>query len=166
MNISLLSKRYLVKKIELSDVTKVYELCRNNSLYYQYCPPFVSKQSIIDDMSALPPGKDMRDKYYLGYYDKKNLIAVLDLIMDYPAQSMAFIGFFMTDITVQNAGVGSGIIDELCECLNGMGIRKIRLGWVKGNLQAERFWHKNGFAETGDTYNTENYTVSVAQRSL
>ncbi|MCI8847954.1 MAG: GNAT family N-acetyltransferase, partial [Oscillibacter sp.] len=30
----------------------------------------------------------------------------------------------------------------------------------------EHFWHKNGFRETGVTYDTENYTVIVAQRGL
>lgn len=166
MNISLLSERYLVQKIEISDVQKVYELCRYNSLYYQYCPPLVSKQSIIDDMNALPPNKDIKDKYYLGYYENNKLIAVIDLIMDYPEESIAFIGFFMVDTSVQNAGVGSGIIDELCEYLLSIKIKNIRLGYVKGNIQAENFWHKNGFVENGDTFGTDNYTVIVAQRRL
>ena len=166
MNILLLSERYLVQKIEISDVAKVYELCRNNSLYYQYCPPYVSEQSILNDMNALPPNKDMKDKYYLGYFDNNKMIAVMDLIMHYPEESIAFIGFFMTDTSVQNTGVGSGIIDELCKCLQSIGIKNVRLGWVKGNPQAENFWHKNGFVETGVTYDTDDYTVIVAQRSL
>ena len=57
MNISLLSNKYNVKRIETPDIEIVYELCCNNSLYYQYCPPFVSTQSIMDDMSASPPNK-------------------------------------------------------------------------------------------------------------
>ena len=161
-----MSEQYLVQRIEISDVAKVYELCRNNSLYYQYCPPFVSEQSIIDDMNALPPNKDMCDKYYMGYYDDGTLIAVMDLIVGYPDESIAFIGFFMTDISIQNTGVGSSIIEELCEYLPQTGIKSIRLGWVKGNPQAENFWHRNGFTETGNTYNTEDYTVIVAERSL
>lgn len=93
MDISLLSGRYIVRELKESDVANVYELCRRNTLYYQYCPPFVSEQSIIDDIHALPPSKDICDKYYLGYYDGQKLIAVMDLIMDYPDESIAFIGF-------------------------------------------------------------------------
>ncbi len=117
-------------------------------------------------MHALPPNKDICDKYYLGYFDGQKLIAVMDLIMHYPDGSTAFIGFFMTDASVQNTGVGSGIIDELCGKLTEAGIKSIRLGWVKGNPQSESFWHKNKFAETGAVYNTDNYTVIVAQRNL
>ena len=72
----------------------------------------------------------------------------------------------MTDVSVQNTGVGSRIIDELCRMLMEAGIKSIRLGWVKGNPQAESFWHKNRFSETGAAYNTDNYTVIVAQRNL
>jgi RimJ/RimL family protein N-acetyltransferase len=166
MIVSLLSNKYNVKMLETSDIDIVYELCRNNSLYYQYCPPFVSTQSIMEDMSALPPNKTLDDKYYVGYYEEDKLIAVMDLIMDYPEEKGAFIGFFMTDTGVQNKGIGSSIIEELCAALSQFGVSSIRLGWVKGNPQAERFWHKNGFIETGATYDTDNYTVVVAQRSL
>lgn len=166
LDVSLLSDKYHVQMIDSADVAKVYELCRNNSLYYQYCPPFVSKQSIIDDMKALPPNKDLSDKYYMGYYEGDKLIAVMDLIMAYPEESTAFIGFFMTDISIQNNGIGSGIIDELCAALSRIGVLHIRLGWVKGNPQAKHFWHKNGFKETGISYDTDNYTVVVAQKNL
>ena len=47
-----------------------------------------------------------------------------------------------------------------------IGMKEIRLGWVDGNPQAEHFWHKNGFKETGATNVTEAYTVIVARREL
>ena len=54
MDVSLLSDRYIVQIMGESDVERIYELCRKNSLYYQYCPPLVSEESIICDMNALP----------------------------------------------------------------------------------------------------------------
>lgn len=166
MDVSLLSDRYLVQMMGVSDVERIYELCRKNSLYYQYCPPFVSEESIISDMKALPPNKDMRDKYYVGYFDGERLIAVMDLIMGFPDETTAFIGFFMTDAAIQNTGIGSGIIEDLCVYLAQIGISKVRLGRVKDNPQAEHFWHKNKFVETGAFYDTDKYTVIVAQRYL
>ena len=166
MEISLLSNRYLVLRMTEENIAEIYALCRNNTLYYHYCPPFVTEDSIVSDMNALPPNKSVSDKYYVGYYEGDKLIAVMDLIMAYPEESTAFIGFFMTDTSVQNKGVGSCIIEELCAALSQFDVSSIRLGWVKGNPQAEYFWHKNGFIETGATYDTDNYTVVVAQRSL
>ncbi len=166
MEVSLFSNQYLIRKMCTDDVAEVYKLCYKNSLYYQYCPPFVSEQSIMEDMNALPPNKEMCDKYYLGFYDGNKLIAVMDFIMSYPEESTAFIGFFMTDVSIQNTGIGSKIINDLCAYLSSIEMANVRLGWVKGDPQAEHFWHKNGFRETGATYNAENYTVIVAQRSL
>ena len=166
MNVSLFSSQYLVRYLNDIDIKAIYELCHNNSLYYQYCPPFVTEQSIVDNMKALPPNKEAADKHYVGFYNVDQLIAVMDLIMAYPDEKTAFIGFFMTDISVQNSGTGSSIINELCTYLISIGFVSVRLGWVKGNPQAEHFWHKNGFIETGVTYDTETYTVVVAQRKL
>ena len=39
-------------------------------------------------------------------------------------------------------------------------------GWVKGNPQAEYFWKKNGFIETGAENTTKDYTVTIAQRKI
>ena len=166
MEISLLSDRYLVRRMTEDDIVEIYALCRNNTLYYRYCPPFVTQGSIESDMRALPPDKGYSDKYYLGYYDGERLIAVMDLVLRYPDKDTAFIGFFMTDISIQNVGIGSGIIETLCSCLKSHGFSRIRLGWVKGNPQAERFWKKNLFIETGTTYETDGHSVVVAQRML
>ncbi len=166
MDIAKFSGVYLVRRLEKEDLSNILSLCSGNGLFYQYCPPFVTEQGIISDMKALPPKKTLSDKYYLGYFDGEKLIAVMDLIAAFPDEKTAFIGFFMTDISVQNAGIGSGIISELCSYLPKAGYTSIRLGWVKGNPQAEHFWHKNGFTETGVTYDTDRYTVVVASRDL
>ena len=101
-----------------------------------------------------------------GFFDGDRLIAVLDLILGYPDESAAFVGFFMTDASIQNRGIGSSIIGELCRTLKEAGYREARLGWVKGNPQSARFWRRNGFRETGASYETDGYTVVIARRDL
>ena len=160
------STRYAVRKIIIKDIPQAVRLCKGNPLYYQYCPPFVTEDSILDDMNALPPGKTMEDKYYIGFWDGENLIALMDFIDGFPDSSTAFIGFFMTDKSIQHKGIGSSIIEELCQSLTSLGFAHIRLGWVKGNPQSESFWHKNKFIETGVSYSTDGYQVIVAQREL
>ncbi len=164
--ISHLSSKFNIRRLSVDDIPQAVALCEKNTLYYEYCPPFVSEQSIRDDMNALPPGKTVADKYYVGFYDGKRLVAVLDLIMSFPDKTTAFIGFFMTHAELQNKGMGSGIIEELCGALSQIGMKEVRLCWVKGNPQAEHFWHKNGFKETGATNVTEAYTAIVARKEL
>ena len=97
MNINLFSNKYKVRKLTEKDIPIIYKLCSGNIIYYTYCPPFVDKERIIEDMTELPPGKGREDKYYVGFFDGDQLIGVLDIIDGYPRKEIAYIGFFMTD---------------------------------------------------------------------
>lgn len=145
MNIQSLSNTFDVRRLRPEDTDFIYDLSRKNEIYYQFHPPFVTKESIREDMRALPPGKNYDDKYYVGFFEKETLAAILDLILDYPAKGVAFIGLFMMDAAYQNRNLGSKIISECAEYLKALGFQKIRLGVDKGNPQSSAFWKKNGF---------------------
>lgn len=165
MNIQELSRRYQVRELTESDIDAVFTLCVRNPQYYEYCPPAISRESIQSDMKALPPNTTDEQKHYIGFYENNNLVAVMDLIEGFPNNETAFIGFFMMNAELQGMGIGTQIIQELVEEL-----RKeyfyIRLGYVKGNVQAEQFWLKNRFEKTGVESETESYTVVVLQRKI
>ena len=165
LNYSLLSNRYNVRKMNTKDVPLILSLCSNNEIYYRYYPPLPTDKSIIHDLTALPPNKTVEDKYYLGYYDDNSLIAVLDLIMSFPSKDIAFIGFFMCDIHVQNKGIGSFIINELCASLKANGMSGVRLAFVKSNPQASHFWKKNDFKEIIET-EQDGISLVIAERKL
>lgn len=141
----LFSKKYNVRKLQKNDIDQIYDLCTKNHLYYQYCPPYVTRKSIELDMSALPDNVDFKDKYYVGYFKNGKLIAILDLIDGYPKKDIVFIGFFMVDSTIQKSGIGSAIVNELIDYLTTLEYKEVRLGWINGNPQPEHFWIKNGF---------------------
>ncbi|MCM1386324.1 MAG: GNAT family N-acetyltransferase [Bacillus sp. (in: Bacteria)] len=165
MNIRRLSKTYQVTRLHERHVHSVLALCQKNPQYYKYCPPAVSIESLLTDMSALPPSKTAKDKYYLGFWQEEKLIAVIDLILTYPNKETAWIGFFMMESDMQGRGIGSGIIEDACRYLSKK-FSYIRLGYVKGNLQSEHFWLKNKFAPTGATTQTDDYEIVEMQRKL
>ena len=146
MNLQSLSENYHVRRLEGNDVDLIYNLCLGNSIFYEYHLPLVTKESILADMAALPPGKNYDDKLYIGFFKEQKLIAVMDLILHYPEEKIAFIGFFMTDSSIQNKGIGSKIICETANCLKNWDFDEIRLGVDKGNPQSFAFWTKNGFS--------------------
>lgn len=164
MDINLFSKDYKIKKLSEENVDEIYNLCCKNVIYYEHCKPFVSKESIIFDLSDTPPNVDLKDKYYLGYYEGEKLIVLLDLIDNYPDEKMVYIGFFMTDTSVQNKGVGSKLISELVEFLKLNGYERIRLAWIKGNNQSESFWIKNNFKVIKETKGNVSEVVLLAER--
>lgn len=166
MNIQAFSSRYQARTLSEQDIPMILSLCMGNPQYYRYCPPLATEESVRRDIKALPPGKTKEDKFYIGCFEGEHLIAVIDYIKHYPDSNTGFIGFFMTDAQKQGRGIGSQIIEEFCQLLAKEGISKIKLGWVKGNKQAERFWCKNHFVETGQTSEEELYTIIIAERKL
>lgn len=160
-----LSNTYRVSRLTEEDVPVVLELCRGNPRYYQYCPPPVSETGIRQDMQALPEGKSLKDKFYLGFWDGGDLMAVLDLILAFPDEKTAYIGFFMMQADMQGKGIGSKLVSEICAALKE-NFSYVRLGYVQGNEQPKHFWTKNGFVPTGTVTKTENYDIVVMQRKL
>ena len=146
MEIENLSKAFSVRKLNRDDVEAVYALSVGNPIFYEYHPPFVTRESIWEDMEVLPPGKGYADKFYIGFFDGENLVAVMDLIRDFPQEKVAFIGLFMVDARYQGKGTGSRIIEECGACLRESGFQTIQLGVDKGNPQSFAFWKKNGFS--------------------
>lgn len=150
MEIQEMTARFAARYLNRGDVDAVYALSRKNKLFYQYHPPFVTKQSILEDMAALPPGKEEKDKHYFGFFDGSHLAAVMDLVLDYPQKGTAYIGLFMVEQSEQGKGTGSELIRGCAACLARWGYRRLRLAVDKGNPQSEAFWTKNGFIKTGE----------------
>lgn len=166
MNIETLSTKYRLIRLNESHLDEIFDCCISNPLYYYYCPPLATHDSIKQDLVALPPGKTSGDKYFLGFYDQNQLIAVLDLILAYPNHEIVFIGFFMVHANRQKNHVGSFIIEELSQAIGKLGYKTIRLAFVEGNPQSEHFWKKNGFLETGIVKEQERYRVIVVEKKL
>lgn len=161
MDIAGLSGTYEVRKLGEADVDIVYELSVGNPMFFEYCPPYVTKESILDDMKALPPKTSYEDKYYIGFFHKGRLLAVMDLVFHYPNKETAFIGLFMMQKESQGKGIGSEIIKECLDVIKAQGYHSVRLCFAKGNPQSEAFWRKNGFMERNMEFAMEGY-ISVA----
>ena len=166
MQVELLSDRYRVHTLTDKNIDEIYHLLSKNILYYEYCPPFVTWQAIQENMRILPPGKVIDDKYYIGFYQGEKLIAIMDLIDGYPEKMIVYIGFFMTDVSIQNKGIGTQIIDYLCRYFSELHYESISLAWVKGNPQSEHFWLKNGFTPLRETSSDVADEVILAEKIL
>lgn len=166
MDITQISKEYTVIRITEKEVNEVYQLELGNPLYFKYCSSHPSIESVIEDLEALPPHKTYEDKFYIGFYKNEQLIAVMDLIIRYPNENTAFLGYFMVNQAYQGKEIGSLIIEESLSFLKENGFTFVRLGYMKGNEQSKHFWLKNGFIPTGIETNNGQGMVVVLQKQI
>ena len=168
-DISRFSSVFQVRLLKEQDIPQILQLCKGNPLYYRHLHLQPEESGIRADMTALPPHKTAADKFFLGYFQKQTLAAVMDVIRGYPQADTVFLGFFMMNAACQGQGIGTGIITELAAQLKSLGFRHLRLGYAADNPQSEAFWKKNGFQPCGQPVPwNENPAVlmSVAQRDL
>ena len=163
LNTALFSDSYQVTTLQEEDIPAVFALCRKNELYYQYCPPMVTMDSIRSDLHALPTGAEMSQKYDVGYYQNGRLVAIMDLITGWTEERTVWIGLFMVDVSCQRKNAGTKIIHDLKMALKQAGFEMIQLGWMQGNPQAEHFWKKNGFVPLDIPRHTSRGDVIIAQ---
>lgn len=165
IEISKLNSQYMMRSLDTSDVDDIVELCRQNDVFYKYTEARPTKENILHDMNATPPEIEPADKYYFGFYEGADLIAIMDLIDGYPERDIAYIGFFMMDVKHQGKQIGSSIISEVIDYLRTIGKTAVRLAIDKGNPQSTHFWAKNGF-EVIKEADVNGWTKLVAEKSL
>ena len=166
MNIQFLSNRYTIRALLPQDAEMIYEALKANTIFYQFHPPMVTVESILEDMEALPPNKGYEDKHYIGFFGEGTLVAVMDLIDHYPNPGTVLLGFFAMNSNLQGQGVGTAIISDSVTYLAQVGFQKVRLGIDKGNPQSKAFWLKNGFTFTGEAYESDGSAILVMERTL
>lgn len=156
---------YMVKQLLEEDVPDILRLCEGNPVYYKYMKMQPSIENLTEVLTALPEGKSMDNKHFYGFYNGSKLVAILDLITEYPDKDTVFIGWFILNKDFQRTGIGTRIITEILSYLKNK-FRYVRLGYIKGNQQSENFWIKNKFSPTGEESQTEDYTIVIMQKEI
>ena len=153
LNVEALSSDYDVRRITEADISDVYGLCRSNRRYYRSINRKPSRQQLTEVISELPEETNASQKFFVGFYDEDELIAILDLITGYPEKDDAFIGWFMVNAANQRQGVGSQIFADVRAAMKAQGFDRLTLECPAASEEAEAFWKKQGFKsapETGD----------------
>lgn len=103
-------------------------------------------------LSALPPAVDASQKVDLGLWDGPELVAFADVIVGWPAESVAHIGLLMTDGARQGEGLGRMMHDAVIDFVRWeSGIQSLRLSIVDTHADlAEPFWTRLGYEPTGE----------------
>lgn len=160
------SSRYDVRLLSEKDIVDIEKVYASNDYYFECMKEPYSVDSIIRDLTSTPPGKDMDDKYYYGFYDKDNIVAVLDLIEGYPQKLDLYIGLFMVHGDFSKKGIGHFIINEVIEEAKKEKYKNIKLGIVVGNRPSEKFWESFNFLPMNKFSKQENYTISVLKKEI
>jgi len=100
-----------------------------------------------DELSALPPGKQLHDKCYGGYWANNTLVGCMDLIRAYPEPDIAYLGLLLFGNSHQGRGYGLVALSHISNLAQTWGCTKLRLAVIDKNIRGLRFWQREGFVE-------------------
>lgn len=141
-----------IVSLDLDDIISVDQLCNECEDYFLMVngAPH-TKEDSEEILAALPPEKELKDKFVLGIFYKEELIGVIDLIKDYPVIDQWIIGLFLLKEKDRNKGIGKLVHNALIEMVLKDSGKSLTLGVVKENIKGLKFWEDLGYKTIKET---------------
>ena len=101
------------------------------------------------EFADVPPA-DMpyRAMWLIGFFDAAGaLIGVATIVGDFIQPQVWHVGLFIVATALHGSGVAQVLYRRLERWMVEQGARWLRLGVVQGNVKAERFWLRCGYAQ-------------------
>ena len=121
-----------------------------NPLYFEAVggAPASSQEAVDEFEGELPTGWSYTKKWLLGFVDESNsLVGMANVVSDLLANSVWHIGLYIVATSRHGTGDAKAVYDALEDWAIFNGATWLRLGVVKGNVRAERFWERAGFVD-------------------
>lgn len=154
------------------DIEPLQDLFRRCTDYYELeegesTVADAAEHLLLNKPSSLAP----EDKIVLGLYSETGLlVAICDLLRNYPSAGEWWIGLLMIDPEYRSAGLGTQILQEVISLANTEQATALWVAPLVQNPKAQRFWERHGFVEQRTTQTTtrsgRTNTVVVRKRVL
>lgn len=123
----------------------LFEQAREYSLLVEGKVPTIEEAKA--ELTALPVGKDIHDKFFGGYWKDGVIVGCADLIRGYPDRDVAFLGLLLFGNRYQGLGYGVVAISHIKALACSWGCTRLRVAVIDRNVRALRFWQREGFKE-------------------
>jgi GNAT superfamily N-acetyltransferase len=129
---------------DLASLQDLLERCEDYFFLASGTPPGPSEA--INLLSDCPPGKDLESKFALGVWlAAGKLIAVLDVLQDYPGKGDWWLGLLLLDPHYRSQGLGRSLFTAYENWAYDHGVQNLYLGVLEANPRAKCFWQNLGF---------------------
>ena len=157
-HVSSLSDTYEVTAAQEKDIPELIALYNENEEYFRQLEFETAEEAVRNDMVRLPEGCDPDNKHFVIFRDP-DVIAAADIFLHYPRQDAVWIDLIMLSKDLQGFSYGSEILRDILDAFAKCGFMWAEAGFIKGNISAEKFFHRNWFVdlhresdEGGQTY--------------
>ncbi len=97
----------------------------------------------------LPEGYTLEDRLSIGVFENQTLIALFDILKNYPIASTWVIGLMLLEGSLRGKGLGTTLYSQIEKYLAHCQVKTVRLGVLIDHLSGKAYWQKMGFHDTG-----------------
>jgi ribosomal-protein-alanine N-acetyltransferase len=138
------------REVVHADLPRLQRFYEDNPGYFievEGAPP--GPDAARETLHALPPMEwPFTRKLVLAFRPADGAIAgVADVIADLFSPGVWHLGLFMTADRLHRSGASRALYGHLERWMRAQGARWLRLGVVRGNARAERFWERSGYVD-------------------
>ena len=160
-------------ELTLADVPEMQRFYEGNPGYFTLvlgAPP--RPDEAASDFAQQPPeGWAFTRKWVIGFRSADGrLVACADLLQDLFSPGVWHLGFYLVAEGLHGTGVADALYAHLEAWIRVQGGRWVRLGVVRGNARAERFWTKVGYVDVAERRDYElgrrRHTLRVMAKPL
>lgn len=158
---------FQIRLLTTADQEALLELEQSNSRYHQYfsADPLTLTE-VQHDLTAHPDELAAEQKQVFGFYLANRLVAVLDLLNQYPQEQFLFIGLLMVNQQVQRKSIGKVIVTGLMQAALQSNITAIQLTRVTADRGVATFWQQLGFEDGDQLYLPLNHGGRIAMTTM
>ncbi|WP_310601926.1 GNAT family N-acetyltransferase [Anaerosporobacter sp.] len=154
--------KYHLPDYQLIRLTKkhkeeIFDLYSSNPYYFSLTQehPITSEESIAD-LEAIPENFPMKQKFYFGIYQNRQMIAVMEYLVGYDYEhtndiKTIWIGLFMIHGNYKRQGLGTELMHTFLQVVKENEIHKIQLACIESNIEGYAFWSQLGFKKITQT---------------
>ena len=148
------------------DLPTLLAFCCENQAYFSYMQSTPELETLREQLTILPPNAHLEQKLFMGLWEEDTLVAIADLVKDWPKSGTVYIGWFMLANRLQHKGLGSRLERQIEGYLRAAGYHTMRLACVEENLPALSFWQRCGFHCTGQRVDQGKYVVLLMEKPI
>ncbi len=133
----------LAGEADLPAIQALFESDPGYFLLVQGTPPDAGEARNL--IKELPDGKSYADKFVYTIHHGAQLLAVIDVIRDYPEEGTWFLGLIFLAWSVRGTGLSRRLIEAIRAHVVSKGGRSLRLAVVRTNRHARALYDRVGF---------------------
>lgn len=139
---------YDVRDLTHDDDNQIYQLQKQHQKFFDlFLDHKLTKREAVSDLDEIASEATASQKNYLGLFNADQLVATLDLTIDYPLPQLVWLGQYFVDESQVSTSERAKILDQILNVLKQLTAVQVQLLVLKAD-QANRDFYENAQFET------------------